>query len=94
VFVTLPFSFIALSYGKIIRAILKMPSALGRRKAFSTCSSHLAVVTLFYGSATVFYLKRRSRDSVGTDKFLSLFYTVVTPVFNPVIYSLRNQEVR
>ncbi|XP_053944656.1 olfactory receptor 10AG1-like [Cuculus canorus] len=93
-FVILPFSFIVISYIKIIRAILKIPSVLGRHKAFSTCSSHIVVVTLFYGSAIVAYLKQRSRDSVDTDKYLALFYTVVTPVFNPVIYSLRNTEVR
>ncbi|XP_054667947.1 olfactory receptor 10AG1-like [Grus americana] len=94
VFAILPFSFIVISYIKIIRAILRIPSVLGRHKAFSTCSSHLGVVTLFYGSATVVYLKRRSRDSVDPDKYLALFYTIVTPMFNPVIYSLRNKEVR
>ncbi|XP_065493807.1 olfactory receptor 10AG1-like [Caloenas nicobarica] len=94
VFVILPFSFIILSYINIIRAILKIPSVLGRHKAFSTCSSHLGVVTLFYGSATVVYLKRRSRDSGNIDKYLALFYTIVTPMFNPLIYSLRNKEVR
>ncbi|KAM6037224.1 LOW QUALITY PROTEIN: olfactory receptor 10AG1-like [Chlamydotis macqueenii] len=90
----LPFCLIVISYTKVIKAILKMPSVLGRRKAFSTCSSHLGVVTLFCGSATVVYLKRRSRDSAETDKYFALFYTIVTPVFNPVIYSLRNKEVR
>ncbi|XP_030324187.1 LOW QUALITY PROTEIN: olfactory receptor 10AG1-like [Calypte anna] len=94
VFVVLPFSLIVLSYTKIIRAVLKMPSVVGRHKAFSTCSSHLGVVTVFYGSAAVFYFKRGSRDSVDTDKHLALFYTIVTPVFNPVTYSLRNKEVR
>uniref|UniRef100_A0A663FKU4 Olfactory receptor n=1 Tax=Aquila chrysaetos chrysaetos TaxID=223781 RepID=A0A663FKU4_AQUCH len=94
VFAILPFSLIVISYIQIIRAILKIPSALGRHKTFSTCSSHLGVVTLFYGSATVTYLKRRSRDSVDADKYLALLYTVVTPTFNPVIYSLRNKEVR
>ncbi|XP_013227132.3 olfactory receptor 10AG1-like [Columba livia] len=94
VFVILPFSLIILSYINIIRAILKIPSVLGRHKAFSTCSSHPGVVTLFYGSATVVYLKRRSRDSVDIDKYLALFYTIVTPMFNPLIYSLRNKEVR
>ncbi|NXX42069.1 O10AG protein, partial [Tricholaema leucomelas] len=93
-FIILPFSLIAISYIKIIRAVLKMPSALGRHKTFSTCFSHLGVVTLFYGSATVVYLKRHSRDSVDLDKYLALFYTVVTPMFNPLIYSLRNKEVR
>uniref|UniRef100_A0A8B9QYZ2 Olfactory receptor n=1 Tax=Anas platyrhynchos TaxID=8839 RepID=A0A8B9QYZ2_ANAPL len=90
----LPFSMIVISYSKIIRAILKMPSVLSRHKAFSTCSSHLGIVTLFYGSAMLVYFKRRSRDSADTDKYLALFYTVVTPMFNPVIYSLRNKEVR
>ncbi|NXY89464.1 O10A7 protein, partial [Alcedo cyanopectus] len=94
VFAVLPFSLIMISYIKIIRAVLKIPSALGRHKTFSTCSSHLSVVTLFYGSATVAYLKRRSRDSADTDKYLALFYTIVTPVFNPVIYSLRSRAVR
>ncbi|KAM9593349.1 olfactory receptor 10AG1-like [Morphnus guianensis] len=94
VFVILPFSLIVISYIQIIRAILKIPSALGRHKTFFTCSSHLGVVMLFYGSATVTYLKQRSRDSVDADKYLALLYTVVTPTFNPVIYSLRNKEVR
>uniref|UniRef100_A0A8B9T580 G-protein coupled receptors family 1 profile domain-containing protein n=1 Tax=Anas platyrhynchos TaxID=8839 RepID=A0A8B9T580_ANAPL len=94
VFAVLPFSMIVISYTKIIRAILKMPSVLSRHKAFSTCSSHLGIVTLFYGSAMLVYFKRRSQDSADTDKYLALFYTVVTPVFNPVIYTLRNKEVR
>uniref|UniRef100_A0A8B9R459 Olfactory receptor n=1 Tax=Anas platyrhynchos TaxID=8839 RepID=A0A8B9R459_ANAPL len=94
IFAVLPFSMIVISYSKIIKAILKMPSVLSRHKAFSTCSSHLGIVTLFYGSAMLVYFKRRSQDSADTDKYLALFYTVVTPVFNPVIYTLRNKEVR
>ncbi|KAK2532178.1 hypothetical protein Q9966_008442 [Columba livia] len=86
------FVLLAMKPPKLSRAILKIPSVLGRHKAFSTCSSHLGVVTLFYGSATVVYLKRRSRDSVDIDKYLALFYTIVTPMFNPLIYSLRNKE--
>ncbi|KAM9207799.1 olfactory receptor 10AG1-like [Leptosomus discolor] len=93
-FGVLPFSFIVVSYVKITRETLKIPLALGRHKAFSTCSSHLWVVTLCYGLATVVYLKQRSRDSIGTNKYLALLYTVVTPMFNPVIYSLRNKEAR
>ncbi|XP_074417607.1 olfactory receptor 10AG1-like [Larus michahellis] len=93
-FAVLPFSLMVVSYTQIVRAMLKMPSVLGRRKAFSTCSSHLGVVTLFYGSVMVVYFKRRSRDSADTDKYLALFYTIVTPMRNPVIYSLRNKEVR
>ncbi|NWT48955.1 O11G2 protein, partial [Chroicocephalus maculipennis] len=82
------------SYTLVVRAMLKMPSVPGRRKAFSTCSSHLGVVTLFYGSVMVVYFKRRSRDSADTDKYLAPFYTTVTPMRNPVIYGLRNKEVR
>ncbi|KAM9211501.1 olfactory receptor 10AG1-like [Leptosomus discolor] len=93
-FGVLPFSFIVVSYVKITRETLKIPLALGRHKAFSTCSSHLWVVTLCYGLATVVYLKQRSGDSIGTNKYLALLYTVGTPMFNPVIYSLRNKEVR
>ncbi|KAM9211427.1 olfactory receptor 10AG1-like [Leptosomus discolor] len=93
-FGVLPFSFIVVSYVKITRETLKIPLALGRHKAFSTCSSHLWVVTLCYGLATVVYLKQWSRDSIGTNKYLALLYTVGTPMFNPVIYSLRNKEVR
>ncbi|KAM7074473.1 LOW QUALITY PROTEIN: olfactory receptor 10AG1-like [Ciconia maguari] len=69
-FAILPFSLTVLSYIKSIRAILKIPSVKGRHKAFSTCSSHLGVVTLFYGSATVVYLNRQSRHSVDTDKWI------------------------
>uniref|UniRef100_A0A8C3JDZ8 Olfactory receptor n=1 Tax=Calidris pygmaea TaxID=425635 RepID=A0A8C3JDZ8_9CHAR len=93
-FAVLPFSLIVVSYTQIVRAMLKVPSVLGRHKAFSTCSSHLGVVTLFYGLAMVVYFKQQSRDSADTDKYLPLFYTIVIPILNPVIYSLRNKEVR
>ncbi|XP_058383276.1 olfactory receptor 10AG1-like [Diceros bicornis minor] len=93
-FVTLPFMLILRSYSRIISTILKLPSNTGRTKAFSTCSSHLIVVLLFYGSATVTYLKPKSNQYEGTDKLLSLFYTIFTPMFNPMIYSLRNKDVR
>uniref|UniRef100_A0A8C9FUP6 G-protein coupled receptors family 1 profile domain-containing protein n=1 Tax=Pavo cristatus TaxID=9049 RepID=A0A8C9FUP6_PAVCR len=93
-FAVLPFSMIVISYVRIIRTVLKMHSAPGRHKAFSTCSSHLTVLTLFYGSATAVYFKHCSRDLADTDKYLALSYTVLTPMFNPVIYSMRNREVR
>ncbi|XP_007518755.2 olfactory receptor 10AG1-like [Erinaceus europaeus] len=92
-FITVPFILIAVSYGKIISTILRLSSSTSRAKAFSTCSSHLVVVTLFYGSAIITYLRPKNQDSGGTDKVLSLFYTIVTPLFNPVIYSLRNKDV-
>ncbi|CAK6449413.1 unnamed protein product, partial [Pipistrellus nathusii] len=92
-FVMVPFLLILLSYGKIISTIFKLPSATSRGKAFSTCSSHLIVVALFFGSAIITYLRPRTQDSAGTDKVLSLFYTIVTPLFNPMIYSLRNKDV-
>ncbi|XP_001514059.3 olfactory receptor 10AG1-like [Ornithorhynchus anatinus] len=92
-FVTAPFLLILVSYVKIISTILKLPSATGRRKAFSTCSSHLIVVTSFFGSAIITYLWPKSSHSVDVDKFLSLFYTTVIPLFNPMVYSLRNKEV-
>ncbi|XP_040860114.1 olfactory receptor 10AG1-like [Ochotona curzoniae] len=92
-FVTVPFVLILGSYSRIISTILKLSSNTGRSKAFSTCSSHLIVVFLFYGSATISYLKTKSNEYEGTDKLLSLFYTILTPMFNPVIYSLRNKDV-
>jgi olfactory receptor len=91
--VTVPFMLILGSYSRIISTILKLPSNIGRSKAFSTCSSHLIVVFLFYGSASITYLKPKSNQYEETDKLLSLLYTVLTPVFNPMIYGLRNKDV-
>ncbi|XP_013221575.2 olfactory receptor 10AG1 [Ictidomys tridecemlineatus] len=90
---TVPFILILVSYIKIIATILRLPTAQGRAKAFSTCSSHLLVVVLFFGSGSITYFSPKSNHSAGTNKLLSLFYTIVTPMFNPVIYSLRNQDV-
>ncbi|XP_070659298.1 olfactory receptor 10AG1-like [Bos indicus] len=91
--VTVPFMLILGSYVRIIETILKLPSATGRAKAFSTCSSHLMIVALFFGSGLITYLRPKSSHSIRMDKFLSLFYTIVTPMFNPMIYCLRNKEV-
>ncbi|XP_003423435.2 olfactory receptor 10AG1-like [Loxodonta africana] len=88
-----PFLLILGSYSKIISIILKLPSATSRAKAFSTCLSHLMVVVLFFGSAIITYLRPNTRHSEGTDKVLSLFYTILTPMFDPIIYSLRNKDV-
>uniref|UniRef100_A0A8C3IF09 Olfactory receptor n=1 Tax=Chrysemys picta bellii TaxID=8478 RepID=A0A8C3IF09_CHRPI len=93
-FIMVPFLLILVSYVRILQAILSIPSAAGRSKAFSTCSSHLIVVTLFFGSGIVTYLRPRSSYSLNTDKLLSLFYSVVSPMLNPLIYSLRNKEVK
>ncbi|XP_027416414.1 olfactory receptor 10AG1-like, partial [Bos indicus] len=87
-----PFILILASYSKIVCTILRLPTAR-RAKAFSTYSSHLLVVLLFFGSATITYLRPKSRHSAGTDRLLSLFYTVVTPTFNPMIDSLQNKGV-
>ncbi|XP_007956186.1 olfactory receptor 10AG1-like [Orycteropus afer afer] len=92
-FITVPFLFILGSYSKVISTILKLPSATSRAKAFSTCSSHLMVVALFYGSGIITYFQPNSKHSSRKDKFFSLFYTIVVPIFNPIIYTLRNKDV-
>ncbi|XP_021256806.1 putative olfactory receptor 5AK3 [Numida meleagris] len=85
---------ILISYAYILLAILRMRTAAGKRKAFSTCASHLAAVTLFYASAASMYSRPSSRRSQDLDKVASVFYTMVTPMLNPLIYSLRNKEVK
>lgn len=82
------------SYVYIISAILGMRSAEGRRKAFSTCGSHMLAVTLFYGTLIFMYLQPSSNHALDTDKMASVFYTVIIPMLNPLIYSLRNKEVK
>nr|XP_033780647.1 olfactory receptor 1509-like [Geotrypetes seraphini]XP_033780686.1 olfactory receptor 1509-like [Geotrypetes seraphini] len=86
------FSVLIVSYVYIISTVLKIKSAEGRRKAFSTCASHLLVVTLFYGP--IVYLYMRPSVVFDTDKLLSVFYTIVTPLLNPCIYTLRNKKAR
>ena len=89
-----PFCLVLLSYIKIIATILKIRSTEGRKKAFHTCASHLSVVVLCYGMAIVTYIQPRSCPSVLQEKLISLFYAILTPMLNPMIYSLRNKEVR
>uniref|UniRef100_UPI003D7FA0AE olfactory receptor 10C1 n=1 Tax=Equus caballus TaxID=9796 RepID=UPI003D7FA0AE len=89
-----PFGLILGSYGRILATIFRIPSAVGRRKAFSTCSSHLVVVSLFYGTAIFIYIRPKASYDPATDPLLSLFYAVVTPILNPIIYSLRNTDVK
>ncbi|XP_027282030.1 olfactory receptor 10 [Cricetulus griseus] len=82
------------SYAHIAQAVLKVKSMAGRRKAFGTCGSHLMVVSLFYGSGIYTYLQPVHRYSESKGKFVALFYTIVTPMFNPLIYTLRNKDVK
>ncbi|XP_066428779.1 olfactory receptor 10A3-like, partial [Eleutherodactylus coqui] len=82
------------SYTRIIWTIIKYHSTAGIKKAFSTCTSHLIVVTIFYGSASTMYLRPKSTYGTDMDKFISLMYTVIAPLLNPFIYSLRNNEVK
>nr|XP_020671344.1 olfactory receptor 11L1 [Pogona vitticeps] len=82
------------SYGFIILTILRIPSASGRKKMFSTCGSHLAVVVIYYGTMISMYVRPSTKLSAGLNKVVSIFYTVVTPLLNPVIYSLRNNDFK
>ncbi|OCT69108.1 olfactory receptor 1361 [Xenopus laevis] len=80
-----------ISYIMIISSVLRMRSTSGKQKTFSTCASHLMVVTLFYANVFIFYMHSRSSYSPERDRAVSIFYTAVTPMLNPMIYSLRNQ---
>ncbi|CAO2604780.1 Olfactory receptor 63 [Lemmus lemmus] len=85
---------ILLSYAFIVAAILKIPSAEGRHKAFSTCASHLTVVIVHYGFASVIYLKPKGPKSLEGDTLMGVTYTVLTPFLSPIIFSLRNKELK
>ncbi|CAO2596784.1 Olfactory receptor 1165 [Lemmus lemmus] len=85
---------IFISYLLILVTILKMRSAEGRRKAFSTCASHLTVIIVFHGTILFIYCQPSSGNSVDVDKVTTVFYTVVIPLLNPLIYSLRNKDVK
>ncbi|KAB0375924.1 olfactory receptor-like protein OLF3 [Muntiacus reevesi] len=89
-----PFCLVLLSYIRIISTILKIQSTEGRKKAFHTCASHLTVVVLCYGMAIFTYIQPNSGPSVLQEKLISLFYAILTPILNPMIYSLRNKEVK
>ena len=88
-----PFSCIIISYLRIFITVLKIPSAAGKCKAFSTCGSHLTVVTLFYGSISYVYFKPLSNYTVR-DRIAIIVYTILTPMLNPFIYSLRNKDMK
>jgi olfactory receptor len=85
---------VLVSYAFILSSILCISSTEGRSKAFSTCSSHFAAVGLFYGSTTFMYLKPSTASSLAQENMASVFYTTVIPMLNPLIYSLRNKEVK
>ncbi|XP_005382843.1 PREDICTED: olfactory receptor 13D1 [Chinchilla lanigera] len=94
VLLVIPLLLIFLSYIFILSSILRINSSEGRKKAFSTCSAHLTVVILFYGSALFMYMKPKSKFTKASDEIIGLSYGVVTPMLNPIIYSLRNKEVK
>ncbi|XP_043423243.1 olfactory receptor 1L4-like [Prionailurus bengalensis] len=89
-----PFILIIVSYVHITRAVLRVPSRGGRHKVFSTCGSHLTVVALFYGTAISVYIRPSSTYSVTKDSVVTVIYTVVIPMLNPFIYSLRNKDMK
>ncbi|XP_008586380.1 PREDICTED: olfactory receptor 11A1-like [Galeopterus variegatus] len=88
-----PLLLITASYACILAAILRIPCGTGRRKAFSTCSSHLTVVVVFYGTLIATYLVPSANSSQLFHRGLSMLYTILTPMFNPIIYSLRNRDI-
>ncbi|XP_040824349.1 olfactory receptor 11H12-like [Ochotona curzoniae] len=92
--ILLSFVSILISYALVLLAVLRLPSASSRHKAFSTCGSHLVVVLLFYGTIMVMHVSPGSSHSTLMPKIMTLFYAMVTPLFNPLIYSLRNKEMK
>ncbi|KAK7803256.1 hypothetical protein U0070_021830 [Myodes glareolus] len=92
--VVLPFLFIITSYARIVSSILKIPSTRGIHKVFSTCGSHLSVVSLFFGTIIGLYFCPSTTNSTVKDTVMSMMYTVVTPMLNPFIYSLRNRDMK
>ncbi|KAM6185771.1 olfactory receptor 2G3-like [Rhynchocyon petersi] len=93
-YVIIPLGLIWVSYVCIVRSVLKIKSAEGRKKAFGTCGSHMIVVILFFGTVISVYIQPKSKYTRNHSKFLTLFYSVVTPSLNPLIYTLRNKEVK
>ncbi|XP_054980540.1 olfactory receptor 6C2-like [Sorex araneus] len=93
-FLLVTLMFVVWSYGSIIRTILGFPSARQKKKAFSTCSSHLIVVSISYGSCIFTYVKPSAKDETATNKVSALFITSISPMLNPFIYTLRNKQVK
>ncbi|XP_053119598.1 olfactory receptor 6Y1-like [Hemicordylus capensis] len=92
--IMVPLCIVVMSYIYIISTVLKIPSAQGRKKAFSTCSSHLTVVVLFYSTTLFTYARPKAMYAYNANKLVSVLYTVVVPLLNPLIYCLRNKEVK
>ncbi|KFO37398.1 Olfactory receptor 10R2 [Fukomys damarensis] len=92
--VLVSFLLILLSYALIVATVVKMPSGTGRHKAFSTCAAHLTMVMVHFGCAAIIYLRPDSGAHPEQDRRVAVFYTVATPLLNPVVYTLRNKEVR
>ncbi|XP_006881933.1 PREDICTED: olfactory receptor 1038-like [Elephantulus edwardii] len=92
--VSVSLAIILVSYIYVFIAIIRIPSAQGKHKTFSTCASHLTAVSLYYGTTVFIYLRPSSKYSLGRDGLVSVFYTVVIPMLNPMIYSLRNKDVK
>ncbi|XP_055971317.1 olfactory receptor 6C2-like [Sorex fumeus] len=88
------FTFVVWSYGSIIHTILGFPSAQQKKKAFSTCSSHMIVVSITYGSCIFIYIKPSAKDETATNKVASVFVSSISPMLNPFIYTLRNKQVK
>ncbi|XP_004601929.1 olfactory receptor 6C2-like [Sorex araneus] len=87
-------SFVVWSYGSIIKTILRFPSAQQKKKAFSTCSSHMIVVSITYGSCIFVYIKPSAKDDMTPNKAVSVLTTSISPMLNPFIYTLRNKQVK
>ena len=94
IIVFIPFLLIIVSSTQILLSVLRMQSASGRQKALSTCASHQTGVVLFYGTAIFMYMRPQSKSSRAGGKIIVVFYTVIPPMLNPLIYTLRNQEMQ
>ncbi|KAM9312320.1 olfactory receptor 10A7-like [Gastrophryne carolinensis] len=94
VFFMIPFLLMIISYVYVMATIFKIQSLTGRKKAFSTCSSHLTIVSVYYGTLLCVYLVPKKGQSGGISKSLSLLYTVLTPLMNPIVYTLRNEDLK
>ncbi|XP_073529550.1 olfactory receptor 5AR1-like [Phyllobates terribilis] len=90
----IPTIFITATYVRIIRSVLRIATSAGRKKAFSTCTFHIIVVTIFYGLPMFSYMNPKARSDAGTVKIYTVFYTTITPLLNPIIYTLRNKDIK